>query len=143
MNGDEPEWIELQSVFRLHARHLAEHGGTPGLRDEGLLRSALNRPRDKWNYGNPKPGLCALAAAYTYGLAKNHPFLDGNKRSSAVACETFLILNGLRPNASEEQKYPVYLSLASGELSEEQFATWLRDHTTPLAPPTEPRPLNP
>ncbi|MDB6076803.1 MAG: cytochrome biosis protein CycH [Akkermansiaceae bacterium] len=125
----EPEWIELETVRRLHSRHLAEHGGATGLRDENLLLSALNRPVSKWSYDQPLPDLCTLAAAYAFGLAKNHPFFDGNKRTAAVVCEVFLILNGLRPTASEEEKYPKYLALASGELEEEIFAAWLRENT--------------
>ena len=117
----------------MHARQLAEHGGAPGIRDEGLLQSALNRALDKWDYSDPKPGICELAAAYAFGLAKNHPFFDGNRRSAAVACETFLVRNGLLPTASEEEKYPFYLSLASVELTEEEFADWLRKNTVPVA----------
>jgi death-on-curing protein len=128
----EPVWLQLEFVRRMHARQLAEHGGIPGLRDEGMLLSALNRPLDKWSYSDPRPDLCELAAAYAYGLAKNHPFLDGNKRSSAVACETFLVRNGLMPTATEEEKYPVYLALASGEMDEDTFAGWLRRHTAPV-----------
>jgi death-on-curing protein len=128
----EPVWLQLEFVRRMHARQLAEHGGIPGLRDEGMLLSALNRPLDKWSYSDPRPDLCELAAAYAYGLAKNHPFLDGNKRSSAVACETFLVRNGLMPTATEEEKYPVYLALASGEMDEDTFAGWLRQHTAPV-----------
>jgi death-on-curing protein len=132
MNGDEPIWLAPEFIHRLHARQLVEHGGSPGVRDEDMLLSALGRPLDKWHYGNPKPDLCALAAAYAFGIAKNHPFIDGNKRTSAMACETFLVRNGLYPTASEEEKYPFYLSLASGELTEEEFATWLRENTTPV-----------
>jgi len=126
-----PEWIELETVLRLHSRHLAEHGGIPGIRDEGLLLSALNRPLAKWDYESPRLDLCGLAAAYAFGIAKNHPFLDGNKRTAAVVCEVFLILNGSFPTASEEEKYPVYLGLAAGEIDEEAFAEWLRNNTSP------------
>ncbi len=126
----EPEWIEVETVHRLHARQLAEHGGMQGLRDEGMLHSAMNRPLSKWDYEMPKPDICSLAAAYAYGLAKNHPFLDGNKRSAAVVCEVFLILNGRQATATEEEKYPVYLALAAGEIGEEEFAAWLRENTS-------------
>jgi len=129
MTTKEPVWLRLEFIHRMHARQLAEHGGKPGVRDESLLQSALNRPLDKWSYSRPKPDLCELAAAYAFGLAKNHPFLDGNKRAAAVACETFLVRNGLMPAASEEEKYPYYLSLASGEVTEEEFAAWLRANT--------------
>lgn len=132
MSASEPIWIKLEFVRRLHARQLAEHGGQPGLRDEGMLLSALSRPENKWAYDQPKPDLCALAAAYAFGIAKNHPFLDGNKRTSAMTCETFLVRNGLEPTATEEEKYPYYLSLASGSLTEEEFAAWLRENTAPI-----------
>lgn len=130
--SQEPVWLKPEFVRRMHARQLAEHGGTPGLRDEGMLLSALNRPLDKWSYSDPAPDLCELAAAYAFGLAKNHPFLDGNKRTSAVACETFLVRNGLLPTASEEEKYPIYLALAAGDLHEDSFADWLRQNTAPV-----------
>nr|WP_226895050.1 type II toxin-antitoxin system death-on-curing family toxin [Luteolibacter marinus] len=125
--------MQLEFIRRMHARQLAEHGGRTGVRDEDLLRSALNRPLDKWDYTEPKPDLCELAAAYAFALAKNHPFFDGNKRTAAVACETFLVRNGLLPTASEEEKYPFYLGLASGEIDESSFANWLRGHTAPLS----------
>lgn len=132
---DEPEWIELETVYRLHSRQLAEHGGASGIRDEGMLHSAMNRPVSKWDYERPRPDLCELAAAYAFGIAKNHPFLDGNKRTAAVVCEVFLILNGLEPTATEDDKYPVYLALAAGDLHEDTFADWLRKNTAPAPLP--------
>ena len=129
----EPEWIELETVRRMHSRQLAEHGGIEGIRDEGMLLSALHRPISKWEYETPQPDICGLAAAYTFGLAKNHPFLDGNKRSAAVVCETILILNGLRPTATEEEKYPIYLGLAAGDMDEDDFAGWLRKNTAAVS----------
>lgn len=132
MTNSEPIWLKHEFVLMLHARQLAEHGGSTGIRDEGMLLSALNRPLDKWHYTDPKPDLCELAAAYAFGFAKNHPFIDGNKRTAAMTCETFLVRNGLYPTASEEAKYPFYLSLASGELTEEDFAAWLRQNTAPV-----------
>ena len=125
----EPEWIEERVVRLFHQRQLAEHGGLSGIRDEGLLASALARPRQLWHYGDPPPEWCALAAAYAFGLAKNHPFMDGNKRSAAIACELFLNLNGRFFTVGEEIKYPHYLALAAGEQSEESFAQWLREST--------------
>lgn len=101
-----------------------------GIRDENMLMSALAKPLQLWCYGAPPPDLCALAAAYAYGLAKNHPFLDGNKRTAAIACETFLILNDRSFTVGEEEKYPRYLALAAGELSEESFTAWLRENTS-------------
>ena len=119
--------------MKMHARQLAEHGGTMGIREEGMLLSALARPQQKWDYSDPKPDLCTLAAAYAFGIAKNHPFLDGNKRTAAVVCETFLILNGVRPTATEDAKYPQYLSLAAGELDESTFAKWLNENTSSIS----------
>ncbi|BCX46390.1 death-on-curing protein [Haloferula helveola] len=132
MTESEPIWLKLEFILKLHSRQLAEHGGSDGIRDEGMLVSALNRPADKWHYADPKPDLCELAAAYAFGFAKNHPFIDGNKRTSAMACETFLVRNGLLPTASEDEKYPYYLSLASGDVSETDFASWLRENTAPI-----------
>ncbi len=126
----DPEWIDHDVVHMFHGRQLAEHGGIDGIRDEGMLLSALARPEQLWHYGSPPSDLCSLAAAYAFGLAKNHPFLDGNKRTAAIACELFLNLNGMSFTVGEEQKYPRYLALAAGELSEEEFAHWLREVTT-------------
>lgn len=132
MSG-EPEWLETANVRLFHKRQLAEHGGMAGLRDENMLMSALAKPQQLWCYGSPPPDICALASAYAYGLAKNHPFLDGNQRTATIACETFLILNGRSFAIGEEEKYPVYLALAAGEISEGDFAEWLRETTRPLA----------
>ena len=129
----EPEWVELETVHKLHFLHLAEHGGIPGLRDEGLLLSALSRPLQKWTFGDPPPDICSLAAAYAYGIARNHPFLDGNKRTAAVVCEVFLFLNNRQPTADEDEKYPVYLGLASGEIGEDDFAIWLRSNSVTIS----------
>lgn len=130
--NEEPEWLEEQTVRLFHKRQLAEHGGMSGVRDENMLLSALAKPQQLWCYGSPPPDTCQLAAAYAYGLAKNHPFLDGNKRTAAIACETFLILSGRNFLIGEEEKYPVYLALAAGEISEEAFTIWLRENTAPI-----------
>ncbi|MCB1635551.1 MAG: type II toxin-antitoxin system death-on-curing family toxin [Xanthomonadales bacterium] len=119
-------WIEKRLVMAIHNRQLAEHGGIPGVRDEGLLDSAISGPRQRHAYGDPPPDLAALAASLTFGLARNHPFLDGNKRTAAVACETFLLLNDVEIIADDVALYPVYLALAEGRLSENEFADWLR-----------------
>src|SRR4030095_7783947 len=121
-------WLARALVLAIHERQLAEHGGTGGVRDEGLLESALARPRQPRAYGDPAPDLSDLAAALAYGLARNHPFLDGNKRTAAVACETFLELNGATLEASDPELYPLYLALAEGKLGEREFAAWLREH---------------
>lgn len=128
----EPEWLEERTVRLFHKRQLAEHGGMSGVRDENLLMSALAKPQQLWCYGTPPPDTCQLAAAYSYGLGKNHPFLDGNKRTAAIACETFLILNERIFLIGEEEKYPVYLALAAGELSEEDFTIWLGKNTAAI-----------
>lgn len=127
----EPRWITAEIALAIHNRQLAEHGGQVGLREEGLLLSALSRAEQKWCYGNPPPDLCALAAAYAHGIAKNHPFLDGNKRTAYVVYRLFLKWNGIEVNASKGDKYVHLLALASGEQTEESFAAWLRTVTGP------------
>jgi len=119
-------WLEKALALAIHDRQLAEHGGISGVRDGALLESALARPQQLHAYGDPPPDLADLAAALAYGLARNHPFLDGNKRTAAVACETFLELNGTTLEADDLELYPLYLALAEGKLSERDFAAWLR-----------------
>ncbi len=130
MNSEKIEWVLEEVVHMFHAAQLAEHGGGEGIRDSGMLESALNRPRQLVAYGGGEVGLCQLAAAYAFGLAKNHPFIDGNKRTAAITCELFLNLNGRTFSIGEIEKYPHYLALAAGEHSEESFAAWLRTVTT-------------
>ena len=127
----EPQWISRELVLAIHNRQLAEHGGQAGLRDEGLLLSALARPQQLWCYGDPPPDLCALAASYAFGLAKNHPFLDGNKRTAFVVFRLFLKWNRLEIHAAKADRYLQMLSLASGEHTEDSFAGWLRSVTAP------------
>lgn len=129
MEPEEIEWILEDVVHMFHGAQLAEHGGGEGIRDPGMLESALNRPRQLVEYGGKRVDLCQIAAAYGFGLAKNHPFIDGHKRTAAIACELFLNLNGLAFTISETEKYPHYLALAAGEHSEESFADWLRTVT--------------
>ncbi len=124
----EPIWIREDVVGAIHRRQLTEHRGQPGIRDEGLLASALARPKNLITYSENDPDLAALAAAYAFGIASNHPFLDGNKRTAFVVCRVVLLLNGRDLNASREQKYRTFLRLASGDLSEEDLAAWLREH---------------
>jgi death-on-curing protein len=121
-------WIEKPLTLAIHERQVAEHGGTDGVRDEGLLESALARPQQLHAYGDPVPDLPDLAAALAYGLARNHPFVDGNKRTAHVAYRTFLALNGAELVATDEEKYLAMLALAEGKLSEQDFAAWLREH---------------
>mgnify|MGYP001390797526 FL=1 len=122
-------WISKQALLLLHAESLAEHGGGQGLRDEGLLDSALARPQNLAAYGNPDHA--ALAASYGLGLAKNHAFVDGNKRAALLATGLFLYLNGWRLTASQADTTLAMLSLAAGELSEDAFAAWLRRNSAP------------
>lgn len=121
-------WISKRLALAIHDRQLAEHGGSMGVRDETLLDSAIARPQQLFAYGDPPPDLAALSASLAYGLARNHPFIDGNKRTAAVACETFIRLNSARLQADDVQLYPIYLALAEGSLSESGFADWLREH---------------
>lgn len=121
-------WVEKPLVLAIHDRELAEHGGTDGVRDATLLESALARPQQLFAYGDPAPDIADLAATLAYGLARNHPFVDGNKRTAAVACETFIVLNDAILNASDLDLYPLYLALAEGKLTEREFAAWLRRH---------------
>jgi len=135
-------WLETALVLAIHERQLSEHGGSAGVRDEGLLESALARPRQLHAYGDPAPDLADLAASLASGLARNHPFVDGNKRTAAVACETFLELNGAQLDAEDLELYPLYLALAEGKLGEREFVAWLRGrvHTHGRGEAHEPRP---
>lgn len=120
-------WIEKPFALAIHDRQLSEHGGSAGVRNESLLDSALARPKQLHAYGDPPPDLAGLAASLAYGLARNHPFVDGNKRTAAVACEVFIELNGGVLQADDLDLYPVYIGLADGSLPEADFATWLRE----------------
>ena len=121
-------WIEMPLLLALHDRQIAEHGGSAGVRDEGLLKSALARPQQLFAYGDPAPELADLAASLAFGIAKNHPFVDGNKRSAHVTYRTFLALNDAELDATLEEKYLTILALAEGKLKEKEFAAWLRSH---------------
>jgi death-on-curing protein len=127
-------WFSRELVLAIHDRQLAEHSGSSGVRDENLLESALARPQQLYAYGDPLPDLADLAASLAYGLARNHPFVDGNKRTSAVACETFIELNGARLTAQDAELFPVFLDLAEGKLKAEEFAAWLRPRILTTAP---------
>jgi len=119
-------WIEKRLALAIHDRQLAEHGGGTGVRDEALLDSALARPQQLFAYGDPPPDLAALAASLALGLARNHPFVDGNKRTAHVCYRVFIALNDAELIATEEEKYIAMLSLAEGSLEEAAFAEWLR-----------------
>ena len=122
----EPVWIRMDVVLAVHQRQLAEHGGEQGVRDAALLESALARPRNLLAYGEGEVDVPRLAAAYAYGLAKNHPFVDGNKRVAWVVCRIFLKLNGCDVDAPKQETYTTVMHLADGRLSEEDLAEWIR-----------------
>jgi death on curing protein len=124
-------WVDKQALLLLHGESLAMHGGLAGLRDEGLLESALARPLNLAAYG--LPDIAALAAAYGVGLAKNHPFVDGNKRAAFLAVGLFLALNGYRLTANQVSATQTMLAVAAGEMDEPAFAAWLRTNTTSRA----------
>jgi death-on-curing protein len=119
----EPVWIEFDVVLAIHDEQLAEHGGQTGVRDPGLLESALGRPRNQFAYG--EPSITRLAASCAFGISRNHPFLDGNKRTSLVVAELFLELNDYGLTASDVQCVTTFLQLAAGDLTEEQLAEWI------------------
>ncbi len=122
--------MELATVLAIHEEQLAQHGGQAGLRDPGLLESALARPQQFANYSEPDTG--KLAAAYAHGIARNHPFLDGNERTGWVTARVFLLLHGLDRTADDEQCCLTMLALAAGELAQDDFAAWLRANTAPV-----------
>ena len=126
----EPTWLDRIIVQALHADQVLEHGGSLGIRDEGLLESALARPQQKWHY-EPTTDLASLAAAYAFGIAKNHPFVDGNKRAALVAAYTFLAINDLELEAPEPEAVTAILGTADGSLSEDELASWIRTHLIP------------
>jgi death-on-curing protein len=120
----EPVWLDARDANTIHDRQLAEHGGGRGVRDEGLLDSALNRPVNRWTYGEDDPA--SLAAAYAYGVARNHPFIDGNKRTAWVLARLFLVVNGHRLEFDSADAIAMMLALAAGELEEDVVAAWFR-----------------
>ena len=119
-------WIDLQLILAIHDRQIAEHGGGAGIRDAGLLESALARPIHQASLGDPPPDIAQLAASLIFGLSRNHPFIDGNKLTSAVAGEVFIVLNGGQLRAEDAEVYAIFVSLATGDLDENGLAEWLR-----------------
>lgn len=126
----EPRWLSPTHVLAIHSDQIQAHGGSLGLRDRGLLESALDRPRNRFRY-DPEADLPAFTAAYGFGISSNHPFLDGNKRVAFQAMYLFLGLNGFRIDSAEEEVVTLILSLASGDLDEVALADWLRHHISP------------
>ena len=122
-------WVDQRALMLLHDESLAEHGGAPGVRDEALLKSALARPLHLLAYG--EPDLAALAAAYAVGISRNHPFVDGNKRTGFLALGLFLALNGHRLAATQAEATLAMFGVAASEIDEEAFAAWIRDHIQP------------
>ena len=122
-------WIDPAVLTAVHDEQLLEHGGASGVRDAGLFESALARPRNAASYGDPDAA--ALAAAYGYGIARNHPFIDGNKRTAFVAIELFLALNGLELQAEDADCVLTMLAVAAGTLAEDDLAAWIRLHSGP------------
>jgi death on curing protein len=128
----EPVWLDAELALTIHERQLAEHGGGVGVRDDGMLESAITRPLNQWTYG--EDDLCALAAAYAFGVVKNHPFIDGNKRTAWVLARLFLALNNVSLSFTPDDAIKTVLALAAGELSEKEIADWFRLHI--LSAPT-------
>jgi death-on-curing protein len=122
----EPWWLTLKEIIVTHERQLALFGGAAGIRDRGMLESALMRPQNKWRY--EEADLAALAAAYAFGIAKNHPFVDGNKRVAFLAMAGFLRRNGVKFAPSQEAATAAILAVAAGEVSEEGLARWISDN---------------
>lgn len=127
----EPIWLDSRMAHAIHDRQLAEHGGAAGLRDKGALESALARPLNQWSYG--EDDLVRLAAAYAFGIARNHPFADGNKRTAWILARLFLMANGIEIDFDKIDAIQAVLALAGGELSEEELADWFRQHLAPTA----------
>jgi len=123
----EPRWLNRTVVDAIHADQLRQHGGLAAVRDENVLESALARPRQKWSYGDERD-LAVLAAAYGFGLVRNHPYRDGNKRIGFLALATFLGINGYELDATDADVVTTMLSLADGKLTETQLAVWIREH---------------
>lgn len=122
-------WVSLRAALTAHAEQIAEHGGGVGLRDQGMLESAMARPQQLEAYGDPD--MATLAAAYAFGIARNHPFVDGNKRTAAVVSELFLALNGHELTSTNAEVAVAFLALAAGELSEDELADWFRQRVRP------------
>ncbi len=124
----EPIWVHHAIVTAIHKRQIEAHGGVGGIRDAGLLASAVTKPINLFHYSDPKPSLAELAAAYACGIVFNHPFVDGNKRAAYVTCRLFLVLNNKDIHASQASKYNTFVKLASGKISQAELALWIKIH---------------
>ena len=138
--SEEPKWVTYDQVVATHSRQLRRFGGAPGLRDEGMLLSALERPINKWQY--EQPDLAALAAAYAFGLAKNHAFADGNKRAAFITKVVFLRKNAVRFAPDPAHATAIMISLAAGEVSEQSLARWIRNSWPNATPDFATPPFN-
>ena len=127
----EPRWLLRSLVDAMHDMQLAEHGGAPGIRDQNMLASALDRPVNAFHYG--VNDLHELAAAYAFGIAKNHPYVDGNKRTAFLCAAVFLSINGMQLVADEAAATQAVLDLASGGIDQAGFSQWLKDNSEPVA----------
>lgn len=128
---NDPKWLPLEFVLEIHSAQIAEHGGADGVRDHGLLESALARPVNAFNYGTED--ICELAAMYGSGIIQNHPFVDGNKRTGLVILELFLEINGLRLVAADAETLATIMAVASGEWKDTELTAWLRQNVKPLS----------
>ena len=128
---EEPRWVSKRAVLALHSEQLAEHGGSDGIRDETLPDSALAKPKNVFAYAE-SPDLFRLAASYAFGIARNHAFVDGNKRTSLVVSILFLNRNGWDIEAPKTDLYQTFLHLADGSLGEEELASWFAAHAVPI-----------
>jgi death-on-curing protein len=127
----EPRWLTKAGVLAMHHESIEIFGGAHGIRDEGRLESALDRPKNKWHYG--VEDTCTLAAAYAFGVSRNHPFIDGNKRTAFLAMTVFLLKSGLKLTATEADAYKEMIRLAAGASTEEELAEWIRANVQPAA----------
>lgn len=131
----EPVWLTLELVLKLHEASVSHYGGRQGVRDENLLGSALARPQQQFAYGQPT--LHALTAAYAFGVARNHPFIDGNKRTALAAADVFAQLNGFELVADEKDVHDTFFALGAGHINETALAAWIAAHASPLSPATQ------
>jgi len=129
---EEPLWMDVTDAMIAHDLELSAHGGSAGIRDAGLLDSALARPKNIWAYAESAPSLAVLAAAYAFGISSNHPFVDGNKRTALLVSFAFLDVNGHEVTASQEDAFLTILGLAAGEISEGELALWFARNTEVL-----------
>ena len=125
----DPIWILDEIVLAVHRRQLAEHGGGDGIRDEGLLLSALTKPKTLYHYSDPKPTIAELAASYAFAISSNHAFIDGNKRTAFIICQLFLELNVYVLKAGDSEKYETFIKLAASQMAETELAHWISENS--------------